>query len=162
MKEEVTHKEVYHKYLKSKQWREKKEVLFKVRGRKCERYKKGKCSKKIEVHHKTYENIFNEKLEDLEVLCSNCHKKEHNIINEKIIKNSKNKKYFSKKVKKQTAKRKHKKTIQDLRNDKLEKKGKTVRRLKKLGIKEYEGKNIIYYSLNELENIYINLIENNV
>lgn len=58
------HIEEYHNYLKSEKWASIREELFKERGRKCERFEKGKCCSKIEVHHKTYRSIFNEKLED--------------------------------------------------------------------------------------------------
>jgi cytochrome c len=32
---------------------------------------------RLEIHHKTYKNIFNEKMEDLELLCHSCHQQEH-------------------------------------------------------------------------------------
>ena len=40
-----------------------------------------KCGSKksLQVHHKTYKNVFNEEPKDLEVLCKSCHKAEHNI-----------------------------------------------------------------------------------
>lgn len=64
----------YKQYLKSKKWAEKKFELFSLRGEKCER-----CQSEIDlqVHHKNYRTIFNEDLEDLEILCSKCHKAEH-------------------------------------------------------------------------------------
>lgn len=57
--------------------------LFKTRGKKCER-----CgsTKRIEVHHKTYVRLCNEKSTDLEVLCNLCHAKEHNATPKKIEK----------------------------------------------------------------------------
>lgn len=66
----------YKEYLKSKKWFRKKQELFLLRGKKCER-----CPNvsRLQVHHKTYERLFNEKLSDLEILCSSCHKKEHGI-----------------------------------------------------------------------------------
>ncbi len=65
---------VYSDYLNSKEWAEIRIELFTVRGKKCER-----CSskKKLHVHHKHYKNIFHEEPEDLEILCSKCHEKEH-------------------------------------------------------------------------------------
>ena len=64
----------YKAYLMSAGWRSKKNLILKKRGKKCER-----CGydKNLHVHHKTYKNIFKEKLEDLEVLCFKCHHKEH-------------------------------------------------------------------------------------
>ena len=66
----------YRKYLKSKEWELKKIELFKTKPNRCE-----ECSNtnNIEVHHKTYENIMNEKLSDLQVLCRGCHMAKHNI-----------------------------------------------------------------------------------
>lgn len=64
----------YNDYLKSAKWRKLRKEIIEARGGKCER-----CASKIilQLHHKTYKNIFNEKPEDLEVLCRKCHKKEH-------------------------------------------------------------------------------------
>lgn len=72
----------YDNYLRTPEWREKREELFLLRGKKCE-----KCgsTKQIEVHHLHYKNIFNEKMEDLQVLCKPCHIEEHRIL--KIKKN---------------------------------------------------------------------------
>lgn len=69
----------YHDYLRSEQWEAIRDVVIKDRNRKCER-----CGSKknLQVHHKTYERIFNEDLSDLELLCRPCHKKEHNITDE--------------------------------------------------------------------------------
>lgn len=68
----------YSKYLKSDNWRLIREKLFAKRGEKCELC--GKCWK-IQVHHKTYKNVYKEKLEDLQVLCATCHQKTHDKIN---------------------------------------------------------------------------------
>jgi len=70
----------YRKYLNSKEWEEIRVELHIVRGSKCER-----CSSKknLQVHHLTYDNIFNEELEDLELLCAGCHKSEHRPIKKK-------------------------------------------------------------------------------
>ena len=67
----------YKEYLKSNNWKLKKAEVLKVKKNKCE-----SCgsTKKLEVHHKTYKNIFKESLSDLKLLCRNCHMKEHNII----------------------------------------------------------------------------------
>lgn len=64
----------YITYLESQQWRAKRNELFAVRGKKCE-----DCgaTQRLHVHHLTYKNLFNEPLEDLQVLCHSCHKKRH-------------------------------------------------------------------------------------
>jgi 5-methylcytosine-specific restriction endonuclease McrA len=68
------HKKQYEDYLTTTKWRSKREELFNIRGKNCENCGSDKL---IQVHHLTYENIFNEKLEDLKILCRNCHIKEH-------------------------------------------------------------------------------------
>ena len=66
----------YKKYLRSKEWQDVRESLFKVRGKKCE-----ECGseEQINVHHKHYGSLYNEKLKDLQVLCRSCHRKTHKI-----------------------------------------------------------------------------------
>ena len=68
----------YKKYLESTEWAELRIDLFLERGFSCEKCnKKFKSQKGLEMHHKTYENIFNEEPEDLIILCSSCHRYEH-------------------------------------------------------------------------------------
>lgn len=64
----------YADYLRSDMWRWKRNKLFAMRGRKCE-----KCgeTKLLHIHHLTYERLGHERFTDLMILCSNCHKKVH-------------------------------------------------------------------------------------
>ena len=64
----------YRKYLLSDEWAQIRIDLFNHRGKQCEL-----ClsKNKLEVHHLTYKNIFNEEPEDLMILCKSCHKKQH-------------------------------------------------------------------------------------
>ena len=77
-KSKIKNKSEYHKYLQSEAWKEIREIILVRDGYKCT-----KCgsTKNLQVHHKTYNNIYNEKehQSDLVTLCSRCHKKEHNI-----------------------------------------------------------------------------------
>jgi len=70
--------EEYAKYLESSEWKAKRELVAKGRNNICE-----KCGKVVfinyQVHHLTYERIFNEELSDLLFLCGGCHYKIHNI-----------------------------------------------------------------------------------
>ena len=79
----------YEKYLKSVHWKRKREqrIFFAmqayppllprtVRCNGCERFV---WLGRIHVHHKTYENLGNEKIADLAVLCEGCHAKEHGL-----------------------------------------------------------------------------------
>ncbi len=82
---------IYLDYLQSNEWAQIRIDLFELRGKKCER-----CGskKRISVHHLSYDNIFNEEPEDLEILCDKCHKNEHGL----IVKVKKKK--YSKRIKK--------------------------------------------------------------
>ena len=86
----------YKKYLLSDEWRLKRGKVFAKRGRICERCK---SKKDIQVHHKTYKNIYNEPLKDLEVLCKSCHMAHHE--NERSKKDSRSKKTTKRKYENQ-------------------------------------------------------------
>jgi hypothetical protein len=66
----------YKEYLLSPEWRAKRIQAFQHYGRKC-----CKCArtKNLQIHHKTYINIFNEPMEDLMVLCKRHHEEIHGI-----------------------------------------------------------------------------------
>ena len=66
----------YQDYINSWMWKDKRDLVLRLRGYECER-----CGSKkhLNVHHLTYETIGNEGDEDMIVLCRNCHKKEHGI-----------------------------------------------------------------------------------
>ena len=59
-------------YYKSEEWRNKRLFALHKAGHRCD-----KCASKLnlEVHHLTYENLYDQKPEDLTVLCPRCHKK---------------------------------------------------------------------------------------
>ena len=61
----------YEKHIKSAQWRNTREQMFKLRGKKCEQ-----CDATIdlELHHKTYERFGREGPKDLQILCKRHHK----------------------------------------------------------------------------------------
>ena len=60
----------YEKYIASPQWQDKRRQAFALYGRKC---KHCGAKKELQVHHKTYANLFNERMEDLEIACKKCH-----------------------------------------------------------------------------------------
>lgn len=74
--ENISHKEKYRAYLLSPAWRDFRGRVMKDRGDACE-----KCGSEhqLQIHHLTYDRIFNEEPEDVQVLCRKCHKKEHGI-----------------------------------------------------------------------------------
>lgn len=75
----------YKQYLKSEKWQEKREAVF-IRALKnanstnqhgvCERCGYEPHKPCLQVHHKTYEHVYDELLEELELLCPNCHRAE--------------------------------------------------------------------------------------
>lgn len=72
---EKSKKEEYHEYLQSEKWKKKAARKRKQAGNKCQLCNRGDIT--LHVHHRTYENIYKEKLADLIVLCENCHKMYH-------------------------------------------------------------------------------------
>lgn len=69
-------KEQYKEYLKTEHWKEVRIKKYKKKKRSC-----AICGsfEKLEVHHLTYNNIGNEKGEDLRVLCHRCHELAHKL-----------------------------------------------------------------------------------
>lgn len=64
----------YHKYLRTKRWREKANARLKMDGYQCVLCK---SAKNLAVHHITYENIGYEQMDDLISVCKGCHEKLH-------------------------------------------------------------------------------------
>lgn len=64
----------YKAYLKSDEWKERREFIIDIHWNKCQ-----KCKSKydLQVHHASYENLYNESLLDLCVLCRECHESYH-------------------------------------------------------------------------------------
>lgn len=65
----------YRDYLKSDKWIEIRQYMIEMYGSTCQMCLKK--TDKLQVHHLTYDNIFNEEPEDLILLCSKCHQREH-------------------------------------------------------------------------------------
>lgn len=60
----------YERYMRSAKWRNVREQMFKLRGKKCERCD---ATTDLELHHKTYERFGNELPSDLAILCKPHH-----------------------------------------------------------------------------------------
>ena len=67
-------KKKYVKYLQSHKWKNKRKLAIADAGGRCELCN---CPYGLEVHHRTYKNIYNETSKDLTVLCTLCHKLFH-------------------------------------------------------------------------------------
>lgn len=63
----------YLDYLQSLEWQEKRQQKLKQAKWHCEQANLGSCKGSLQVHHKTYDNLGNEPLEDLGVLCEVHH-----------------------------------------------------------------------------------------
>ena len=64
----------YTRYLKTICWRNRRQLMFFIYGRKCNRCK---AEKWLQIHHKTYKNRGYERFWELEVLCKYCHNLQH-------------------------------------------------------------------------------------
>lgn len=80
----------YKSYLKTEHWELKKKEYISVYKKECALCKSKKA---LHLHHKTYDNVGKEKLEDLVLLCKHCHNEVHNNEHEDedMIKNVKRK-----------------------------------------------------------------------
>jgi 5-methylcytosine-specific restriction endonuclease McrA len=66
----------YRHYLRSEHWSRVRIRQIKEKGYICELCK---SRNKLALHHKTYERLGAELVEDLQWLCRGCHRKVHNI-----------------------------------------------------------------------------------
>jgi len=64
----------YETYIVSAAWYRRREWLRKQLGNRC---CECKSTNKLTTHHKTYKNLGRETVDDVEILCWNCHKQRH-------------------------------------------------------------------------------------
>jgi hypothetical protein len=72
----------YEQYLKTPEWKQKRDEALERDGHRC---RACNGSKKLEVHHRTYERRGNEDLNDLTTLCESCHELFHKKIGQDEI-----------------------------------------------------------------------------
>ncbi len=74
----ATHKITYRQYLESDHWKQLRSRFWasKLHKRRC--VVCGACAP-LEVHHRSYRRIGQERLNDLMLLCRNCHKATHEL-----------------------------------------------------------------------------------
>jgi hypothetical protein len=65
----------YQDYIQTSEWKRFRELAMNHHGRRCSRC--GSWHGPFEVHHKTYDRLFGELVNDVEVLCAECHGIEH-------------------------------------------------------------------------------------
>jgi 5-methylcytosine-specific restriction endonuclease McrA len=68
-------REQYMEYLKSDQWKEKRQAVLERDGNKCMLC--GDSDTVLNAHHNSYDNVGDEPLGDLITLCCECHKHYH-------------------------------------------------------------------------------------
>lgn len=68
--------EEYREYLNSSAWKQKRLKVLNRAKFTCERCRKNQAT---QIHHKTYERVFKERLGDLQALCGDCHMEVHGI-----------------------------------------------------------------------------------
>ena len=71
----------YDEYLKSEEWKTRRNIHLDFAGNRCQVCNSNQ--KPLNVHHRTYKNIYKEHANDLIVLCDRCHAAFHKIICEK-------------------------------------------------------------------------------
>ena len=60
----------YENYLQSSHWKATRLKMYRLRVPKCEICK---STKQLNIHHKTYNNLWRETADDLVILCKKCH-----------------------------------------------------------------------------------------
>jgi hypothetical protein len=63
----------YQKYIQSMDWYQKRKEALAHYGNKCAKDGSGACFGPLQVHHKHYRSLGNEKMGDLVVLCKRHH-----------------------------------------------------------------------------------------
>lgn len=121
--EPIKSRVIYSEYMRSPEWRIKRERVLSFRGRQCE-----KCGcndlTQLRVHHITYDRLGNEDMKDLRILCNDCHHKVHNLFD--LQGRYTGLKYLPNNPYKEAIERDNKKLLQQKIND--------LRSIKKLGI----------------------------
>ncbi|MCC8101447.1 MAG: HNH endonuclease [Clostridiales bacterium] len=72
----------YEAYLKSKEWREKREQRLEIDNYECQAcHTKGSKQNPLEIHHLNYMSLMHEVPErDLVCLCRRCHRRLHKVM----------------------------------------------------------------------------------
>ena len=67
----------YEDYLNSDHWQSLRSQVLDRDGYHCTRCENTNINSVLHVHHKSYDRLGHESLDDLIVLCETCHKQEH-------------------------------------------------------------------------------------
>ena len=92
----------YEAYLQSVGWKRRRAAKMRVDGKWiedangnrvfvcCDRCESFGRPSAMHVHHRSYENVGNEKFSDLEILCPMCHSCEHSVVLEVVARPTRN------------------------------------------------------------------------
>ena len=72
------YKNIYHNYLNTKEWFDKRNISLEYANYKCCRCNE---TENLQIHHLNYNTVGDESIGDLEVVCNKCHKNIHKINN---------------------------------------------------------------------------------
>ena len=61
----------YVVYLKSREWQDFRRLVFRMFGGRCAL--NARHTQNLEIHHRTYERLGRERLEDVILICRECH-----------------------------------------------------------------------------------------
>lgn len=85
----MEHSEEYLRYLESPEWKLKRDVFLHAANYSCSSCGMNYVSRSgLEIHHKHYDTLKNEKWEDILVLCVSCHEAEHERISKERQRNA--------------------------------------------------------------------------
>lgn len=85
-KQKAEWKKKYLDYLKSDEWAKIRIHMLEANNYTCQRCGQKKFRARLHVHHKTYDRLFKEEFEDLELLCDKCHSEEHKTVTKNKVK----------------------------------------------------------------------------
>lgn len=75
--QEARFNKTYHAYLKTVQWEKLKFAVYERDNYRCRQCKKSLAKMNGNVHHTTYANVYNESIDDLALVCKDCHQLIH-------------------------------------------------------------------------------------
>lgn len=75
--------EGYREYIQSQSWRIRRRIFIRKAGYKCKIC--GAKNKTLHVHHLTYRNFGDEQDDDIVVLCEDCHKEVHEVVDYALL-----------------------------------------------------------------------------
>lgn len=73
------HRDYYKWVLKSRRWRRLRRRAYKCTSGRCARCFRRHLLGGLQLHHRTYSRLGHERLSEVELLCDECHRKQHGL-----------------------------------------------------------------------------------